>query len=117
MIDLETLKLLFSPVFLVPALLGYVFYALTKDAKQITGDIKYAKRHGKEHWYDYMSEPRPIWTKEPGNSHLLFLVPGYNILFLVVSLWIFIRDGRLTKAYLTAKQRSQRPRQPEPTAQ
>ena len=90
---------LLSPAYLLPALISYVFFTVTRNAKVIEPNvIKEYKRWGKEHWYEAEIELHPYWGKKPDPSVLL--VPIVNIYCLIGGIWDFWRCKRITNIYL-----------------
>jgi len=95
----DFIAIIVSPAYLLPALMGYIFYAITKDAKLINWeDYKSLKKYWGERWHEKPMTLQTFWGKE--SDHFLFLVPGYNILFVIYGIWIFVRAKKITNLYL-----------------
>jgi len=97
--------LLLFPLYLLTALIGYVFYAHTQKAKVLDLDeVKTCRRHAPDTWYEVYLKPRPFW--ENNDNPGVFFIPPVNILFLVIMLWQFWRRKRITNLYLYFNDRS-----------
>jgi len=99
---------LLSPAYLFPAIIGYVFFTITRNARIIEPQvIKEYKRFRKEHWYEAEIELNLFWGGKP--EHFLFLLPIVNAYFLVGLLWSFWRCKRITDIYLKLHQSASLP--------
>ena len=94
----ELIAMILSPIYLLPAILGYIFYAITRDAKFINWEEYQSRRkYWGERWHEGHMDLRPFWENK--SNHLFFLLPAYNILFLIYGIWLFRRSKKITERY------------------
>jgi len=90
---------LLSPAYLLPALIGYVFFTATRNTKIIEPEvIKELKRFWRRSWTKAKIELHPFWGEKP--EHSLFLLPIVNVYFLIRMFLLFWRCKRFTNEYL-----------------
>jgi len=98
---------LLSPAYLLPAIIGYVFFTITRNAKMI--DPQVIKAYGRcgKHWYEFEIKLNLFWGEKP--EHFIFLIPAVNAYCLIGLLWSFWRCKRVTDIYLKLHQSASLP--------
>ena len=91
---------IFSPFYLFPALIGYIFYVATEYKKVIDIETyKGLKKWRGEKWHEANMGLMPFWKKK--SDPLLFLIPGYNVILLIAIFIMYWRDCKITNEYLS----------------
>ena len=94
---ISILKYLISPFYLLPAVLGLLFFAKTKDKPLIDRKIYYQFMKP-DRTIHFPMETKSFWGKDK-NIFGLFLVPGVNIFMLVGALILYYRERKATSMY------------------
>lgn len=93
------IKFLISPLYLLPALLGILFYNFTREKLIIDRKLykEFRRPDGSIH---FPLEMRPFWGKVDSHPYLLFLVPGFNIPLIIVLIIHYFLSNKATQSYL-----------------
>ena len=94
---------IFFAIYLLPAVVGYIFYAKTKDKKLINYEsYKACKERRGEKWYEANIDFQPFWAESVGPS--IFLLPGSNIIFLIGTFLTYRKYSKATDQYIYKQQ-------------
>lgn len=94
----NNIPFLLSPIYLIPALVGVLFYTFTRDKLMINRKLynEFRRPDGSIHFPLTME---PFWGKDR-SLYLIFLLPGFNIIMLIRVIILYFLQNKATQAYL-----------------
>jgi hypothetical protein len=93
------IKILLSPLYLLPAAVGLLFFILTRD-KLIIDRRQYNAYRRPDGSIRFPLEMRPFWEGIDYKPYYLFLMPGVNVIILIVTIIAYYLSRKATQSYL-----------------
>lgn len=95
---MDDILILLSPFYLLPALIGVIFFIITKDTPLIDSELFYQFRKKENNTIHFPLQEINFWGKDKSNF-AIFLIPGFNIPLLIIVFFSYLKEKKASNLY------------------